>query len=223
VDFGLTEEQKMLRESARNFLESKCPASLVKEMDEDERGYSPQLWREMAQLGWPGLIFPGKYGGASGTFLDLVILLEETGRALLPSPLLTTILGGIITLETGSEAQKAAMLPGIINGDIILSLALTEPSQRRPDIPMVTRVVTQKGHYLVNGTKLFAPIARAADYLVCAARTNDSAEADDGITCFIIDAKSPGITYTPLKTMARDKQYEVLLDNVGVPAENIRG
>jgi alkylation response protein AidB-like acyl-CoA dehydrogenase len=100
---------------------------------------------------------------------------------------------------------------------------LTEPSQRRPSRSTVTRAIEQKGQYLINGTKLFVPMAHVADYLICAARTNDSTETSDGITSFIIDARSSGITYTPLKTMGRDKQCEVLLDNVAVPAENILG
>jgi alkylation response protein AidB-like acyl-CoA dehydrogenase len=175
----------------------------------------------MARLGWQGLVFPGRYGGGEGTFLDLVILLEETGRALLPSPLLTTILGGMTILEAGSEELKKALLPGIINGDIIISLALTEPSTRYPGRPMATRAVAQDGRYIVNGTKLFSPMAQTADYLLCSVRTNESNEVDDGISIFIIDAKNSGITCTPLKTMGRDKQYEVLLKDVVVPAGNI--
>jgi alkylation response protein AidB-like acyl-CoA dehydrogenase len=223
MDFGLTEEQKILRKSARDFLENECPASVVKAMAEDEKGYSPQLWRKMAQLGWHGLVFPGQYGGGEGTFLDLIILFEETGRALLTSPLLTTILGGTIILDAGSEEQKAELLPGIINGDIIISLAMIEPSMRYPSRSMATRAVMQNGRYIINGTKLFVPMAHVADYLICAARKNNGVKDEDGITSFIIDAKSNGITYIPLKTMGHNKQYEVLLDNVAVPAGNILG
>ena len=93
----------MLRKSARDFLKSECPASLVKEMAEDEKGYSLELWQKMALVGWQGLIFPDRYGGGGASFLDLVILLEETGRALLPSPLLSTVLGGVAILEYVSE------------------------------------------------------------------------------------------------------------------------
>jgi alkylation response protein AidB-like acyl-CoA dehydrogenase len=223
MDFGLTEEQKILRKSARDFLEVECPASVVKKMAEDEKGYSPQLWQKMARLGWQGLVFPGQYGGGGGTFLDLIILLEETGRALLPGPLLTTILGGTIILESGSEGQKAGLLPGIINGDIIISLALTEPSMRYPGSSLATRAVARNGRYIINGVKLFVPMAHVADYLICAARTNGDVKKDNGITSFIIDAKSPGITYTQLKTMGYDTQYEVLFDNLAVLAENILG
>jgi alkylation response protein AidB-like acyl-CoA dehydrogenase len=223
MDFSLPEEQKMLRKSARDFLETEYPASLVKEMAEDERGYSPELWQKMARLGWQGLLFPEQYGGSAGTFLDLVILLEETGRALLPGSLLPTIIGGMIILEAGSEEQKAELIPAITRGDIKLSLAVTEPSMRYPGSSMTTKAIAQDGRYIVNGTKLFVPMAHVADYLICAARTNDNAEVDDGITLFIINSKSPGINCTPLKTMGYDIQCEIMLNNVAVPVENILG
>jgi alkylation response protein AidB-like acyl-CoA dehydrogenase len=223
MDFSLTEEQKMLRKSARDFLESECPASLVREMAEDERGYSPELWQKMAGLGWQGLLFPNRYSGGDGTFLDLVILLEETGRVLLPSPFLTTILGGILILDTGSEKQKAELLPSIIRGDVILSLALAEPSMQHLSNSMTTRALVQNGSYIINGTKLFVSKAQEADYLICAARTDNSTKASEVVTLFIISSESPGITYTSLKTMGCDKQYEVLFDNVAIPAVNILG
>jgi alkylation response protein AidB-like acyl-CoA dehydrogenase len=223
MDFSLTEEQKMLKKSARDFLKSECPTLLVKEMASDEKGYSPQLWQKMARMGWQGLVFPGRYDGGDGAFLDLIILLEETGRVLLPGPLLATILGGMMVLEYGSAEQKDALLPGIANGDVIISLALTEPWMRHPNNLMKTRAVAQDGNYIINGVKLFAPMALAANYLILAAGTNGGTEADDGITSFIIDAKSAGITYTELKTMGRNKQYEVQLENAVVPAGNILG
>lgn len=219
MDFSLTEEQKILRKSARDFLKSECPSSLVKEMAEDEKGYSPSLWQKMARLGWQGLVFPERYNGGGGSFLDLVVLLEETGRVLLPGPLVPTILGGLFVLECGSEEQKAALLPGIIKGDIIFSLALSEPSMRCPGKSLATRAVEQDGIYVINGMKLFVPMAHTADYFICTAGTNES----DGITCFLIDSKSEGITCTPLKTMGRDKQFEVGFENVKVSAGNILG
>ena len=223
MDFSLTEEQKMLRKSARDFLESECPVSQVREMAGDEKGYSPQLWQKMARLGWQGLLFPGRYGGGDGTFLDLVVLLEETGRFLLPVPLLPAVLSGAIILKAGNEKQKARLLPSLISGDLILSLAFTEPSMRYLNSSMATGAVFRNDHYVINGTKLFVPMARGAGYLLCAARTGDTSSAADGVTLFIIDSQSAGISYTPLKTMGRDKQYEVSFNNVMVPAENILG
>jgi 3-oxocholest-4-en-26-oyl-CoA dehydrogenase beta subunit len=223
MDFNFTEEQKMLRSSARDFLKSECPPSLVKEMAADEKGYSLQVWQNMARMGWQGLIFPEQYGGGEGNFLDLVVLLEETGRALLPGPLLPAILGGVIILECGNEEQKSTFLPGIINGDSVISLALNEPSARCPASSVETRAVLQSDRYILNGLKLFVPMAHVADYFICNARTSDSIDTGDGITNFLISAKSEGITSTPLKTMGRDKQFEVRFDNVAVPVGNILG
>jgi 3-oxocholest-4-en-26-oyl-CoA dehydrogenase beta subunit len=221
MDFSLTEDQKMLRKSARDFLKRECPASLVKEISLDEKGYSTCLWQKMAGLGWQSLVFPAAYNGGGGTFLDLVILLEETGRVLLPGPLLSTVLGGLMVLDCGNEKQKNNLLPGIVNGDIILSLALSEPSMRYPGRLMATRAVERNGGYLINGVKLFVPLAPAADYLICPAATGN--DINPGITCFIISAKSQGLSFTPLKTLGKDAQFEVCFDNVSVPAENILG
>src|SRR4030043_1784329 len=110
MDLSLSEQQEMLRKMARDFLTTECPTKLVRDMEEDEKGYVPELWRKMARLGWQGLPFPEQYGGGDGSFLDLVVLLEEMGRALLPGPFFTTvILGGAAILKAGSEEQKAAL------------------------------------------------------------------------------------------------------------------
>ena len=106
MDFTLSEQQEMLRKSARGFLASECPKTLVRKMFDDERGYPPELWRKMAELGWMGIIFPGEYGGGGGSFVDLVLLLEEMGRACLPGPFLSTVVGSLAILEAGNEKQK---------------------------------------------------------------------------------------------------------------------
>jgi len=102
MDFTFSKEQKLLRQSIRDFLTRECESTLVREMEEDERGYTPELWRGMADLGWMGLIFPEKYGGTEGDFLDLVVMMEEMGRACLPGPFFSTVvLGGLTILEAG--------------------------------------------------------------------------------------------------------------------------
>ena len=104
MDFGLSEGQKMLKQTARDFLVAECPSSLVKEMASDDRGYTAELWRKMAELGWMGLAFPVEYGGTGGSFLDLAVLLGEMGRACLPGPFFpTVVLGGMTILELGNE------------------------------------------------------------------------------------------------------------------------
>jgi alkylation response protein AidB-like acyl-CoA dehydrogenase len=224
MDLGLSEEQEMLKTSARNFLQKECPKKLVKQLDESDEGYSPELWQRIAGLGWLGLMFPDEYGGSGGSFLDLVVLLEEMGYNILPGPFFSTVvLGGLTTLAAGNKEQKRELLPGIASGEIILTLALTEPSVGYDASSVKTTAVAHNGEYMINGTKLFVPDANVADLLLCVARTKEAKNPEDGITIFLVDAKSPGVECTLLKTLARDKQCEVLFNNAGVPKENILG
>jgi len=225
VDPRLSEEQEILRKSARDFLTEKCPKTLVREMEKDEKGYSPQLWKEIADLGWLGLAFPEEYGGGSMSFLDLAILLEEMGRALFPGPFFSTVmLGGLPILDIGSDRQKEKYLPDIISGKTIFTMALTEASGKYDVASVKTKATADNNNYIISGTKLFIPDASVADYFLCVARTDDKAKkAEDGITIFIVDATSPGISKTVLDTIARDKQCEVVFDKVKVPGENILG
>ena len=224
MDLGLSEEQEMLKTSARDFLAKECPKKLVRELDESEEGYSPELWQKMAALGWMGLVLPGEYDGSDGSFLDLVILLEEMGYNILPGPFFSTVvLGGLPILDAGNEEQKQKYLPGIASGEAIFTLALTEPSASYDAASIVTRAVTHNGEYVISGTKLFVPDAHIADYFLCVARSKEGTNAEDGITIFLVDARSPGVTCTLLKTLAHDKQCEIVLDSVSVPRENILG
>ena len=225
MDPRLSEEQEILQKSARDFLTQKCPRSLVREMENDEKGYSQHLWREMADLGWMGLIFPEKYGGGDMSFLDLAVLLEEMGRVLLPGPYFSTVvLGGLPVLDLGTDAQKKKYLPGIINGKTIFTMALTEAGGKYTASAVETRAVADGDNYIINGTKMFVPDANVADCFLGITRTDDkSKNPENGITIFIVDAGSPGITTTQLKTIARDKQCEVVFKDVKVPEENILG
>jgi len=227
MDLDFTEEQVMFRTTARDFMARECPSTLVRELEESERGYSPELWRKVADLGWLGLTFPEKYGGISGNCLDLAILYDEMGRALFSSPHLpTVVLGGHAVLECGSGHQKKEFLPRIAGGELLLSLALTEPAIKYQPLAIATRAVAQGDDYVIKGIKLFVPNANVADYLVCVARTGDGQALERGMTLFLVDAHSPGLTCTPLKTISEighDKQFEVIFDNVKVPKRNILG
>jgi alkylation response protein AidB-like acyl-CoA dehydrogenase len=225
MDPRLSEEQEILQKSAHDFLTEKCPKSLVRELEKDKKGYSPQLWKEVADLGWIGLAFPEKYGGSGMSFLDLAILLEEMGKACFPGPFFSTVVvGGLPILDAGSEEQKQKYLPQITSGKAIFALALTEASGKYEAGSIKTRAIADKNGYVINGTKLFIPDAYVADYFLCVARTDDKAKKpEDGISVFIVDSKSPGIRTTVLKTIARDKQCELVFDHVKVPKENILG
>lgn len=220
MDFSLNEEQKILKNTARDFFEKECPKSLVKEMLKDELGYSPQLWKKMADLGWMCLVLDPGYGGIGGSFLDLTLLMEEMGRALLPGPFFSTvILGSLTILEAGDEEARQKLLPAIAAGDLILTLALTEPDGCYSQEGIKTEAVKKGEDYVINGTKLFIPDAHIAQYIICVARTGGIGE----ITLFLVDSKSSGLTITPLLTIAGDKQSEVIFNNVKIPPGHILG
>lgn len=221
MDLGLTEEQQMLRDFARDFLEKECPEEYVREMEEDPQGYQPGVWAKMAEQGWMGLIVPEQYGGVGMGFLDLMVLTEEFGRALVPGPFLPTAVATIALLEAASEEQKQALLPAVAAGEQVWTLAFTEPSARF-DAEGVALTATAEGDaYVLNGTKLFVRDSHVADNLVVVARTGGQGE--DGISLFVVDAKTAGIAHQPIVTIASDKQFSVSFDNVRVPASNRLG
>ena len=224
MDLGLTEIQQMLKNSAREFLSQECPLTLVREMEEDERGYTEELWRQIAGLGWTGIAFPEQYGGTGGSFLDLAVLLEEIGRSLTPGPFFSTVvLGGFTVLDAGTDAQKQRILPGICNGQLLMTLALTEASATYEPWGIETTATREGDGYRINGQKLFVPDAHAASIILVAARTTQSEDPAQGITLFFVNADTPGLTVNQLSTISSDRQCEVTLDNVSVTAQAVLG
>ena len=224
MDFTLTELQEMLRTSARDFLKTNCPKKLVREMAKDEKGYTTELWRQMGEMGWMGLIIPEEYGGAGGSFLDLVVLLEEMGRACLPGPFFSTVvLGGLTILEAGNTEQKKELLPKLAEGRLLLTLAITEESAKYTADGIQIRAKQSGNEFVIQGTKLFVPDAHVSDYIICAARTKETGIPEDGITLFMVDTQNPGVICNMLNTIAGDKQCEVIFDNVKVSTRNILG
>ncbi|MGD9934716.1 MAG: acyl-CoA dehydrogenase family protein [Dehalococcoidia bacterium] len=205
MDLGLSEEQELLKNSAREFLEKECPEEHVRAMEEDERGYSPDLWKKMADLGWHGLMVPEEHGGAGFSFLDLCVLIEEFGRALVPGPFIPNQACVASLMLAGTAAQQAKYLPKIADGTQIHTYAITEPSGRwdREGITMKASADNK-----LSGTKLFVPDANVADYLHVLANAPDGS-----IKSYVIARTAPGVSVTVLKTIASDKQAEVVLDN----------
>jgi len=224
MDLGLSEEQGLLKNAARDFLEKECPDTFVREMEEDERGYTPEFWQKMAAQGWQGIVIPEQYGGTGMSFTDLIVLLEEFGRALVPGPFISTVvLSATPILEAGTEEQKQQFLPKIAAGDLIMTLALTEPSAKWDADGVAMPAKAEGESFILSGTKLFVPDAHVTDYMLVAARTKESASPEDGITLFLVDSKSAGIEFTVLKTIAADKQCEVAFNEVRVPKANVLG
>jgi alkylation response protein AidB-like acyl-CoA dehydrogenase len=223
MDLRFTEAQEILRKMARDFLTTECPKTLVRELEKSEKGYSPQLWKKMAELGWMGLIIPEKYDGMGYTFQDLTVLLEEIGRNILPGPLICTITSIFPIIEAGTEEQKKEFLPKIARGELILTTALLEV-EGAFNASGITVSATPKGEdFVINGTKLFVEMAHVANYIICATRTKNEASPEKGITLFIVDSNAPGIHCEVIPTMAEDRQCEVRLENVTVSKKNILG
>ena len=224
MDLGLSETQQMLKNSAREFLSQECQPTLVREMEEDAKGHSPQLWQQMTGLGWTGLAFPEEYGGAGGDFLDLAILIEEMGRALVPGSFFSTVvLGGLTVWDVGNTDQRQDLLPNICQGQIIMTLALTEPSASFEPSGIQVGARRDGDDYIIDGTKLFVPDALVADGLIVVARTSQHENPASGITNFLVPTTSLGVNISPLDTVADDKQCEVVLDQVRVPESAILG
>ena len=224
MNLGFNETQQMLKNSAREFLARECQPTLVRAMEEDEQGYPPRLWQQMVEIGWTGLAFPEEYGGTGGGFLDLAVLLEEMGRALVPGPFFSTVvLGGLTVMDAGSDAQKQDLLPRICQGQMFMTLALTESSATFKPRGVRTQATREGDDYVINGTKLFVSDAHVSNAMIVAARTSQSADASAGITSFLVPTSSPGIEMSLLHTLASDKQCEVVFDNVRVPASSVLG
>jgi len=226
MDFTYTDDQKMLKEAARRFLAGACPnVEWYLEMEKDEKGFTPELWKGMAELGWMGILFPEEYGGIGGGMLDMVTLMEEMGYAALPGPYFSTVIfGGCMILSAGSEAQKQEFLPKIAEGGLRMTLALTEPATTQFNPALITVKAKAEGDgWVIDGTKLFVPDANVSDWMVVAARTAGKDTDKDGISLFLVETKAPGVGITLLKTVAGDKQCEVVFDKVKVPKGALLG
>jgi alkylation response protein AidB-like acyl-CoA dehydrogenase len=219
MDFNLSSDQELIKNTARKFLEKECPKVRVRELMADEKGYDPEVWRQMAELGWMGLALAEEYGGFGGGLLDLALVFEEMGRALLPSPFFLTTVSALAITAFGNAEQKDKYLPPLAEGKSLWSLALTEAdgSNDPSDIRLSARAEGE--NFVLDGTKLFVPYGHEADSFLVVARTNPG----DGLTIFTVDAATPGIEKKKLPTTARDQQWEIYFSQVRIPGGNILG
>src|SRR5437667_9092816 len=212
----------MLRRSARGFLAKECGPKVVRRVMESADGFDAALWKKISDLGWTALGVPEEYGGV-GTFLDLIVVLEEAGRALLPGPFFSTMgLAVPVLIEAGTEAQKKDALGAIASGSAKATLAFTEPSGRWDAGSVALSAKQMGGGWQLDGVKLFVPDAGAADYMVVAARSRG--EGEDGITLFLVKGRPKGMTVTPLETLDMTRRWsEVRFEGVRLDADAVMG
>ncbi|HEV8457165.1 MAG TPA: acyl-CoA dehydrogenase family protein [Methylomirabilota bacterium] len=219
MNFGFNEEQELLRSTARKFFENECASQVVRTLMETPEGVTPALWSKLAEQGWLGLTYPEAYDGMGLGLVDLVVLMEEMGRAVVPGPYFSAVLlGGGIIVEAGSEAQKKEWLPKIAGGQARVTLAWMEPSAELGPDGITLAALEKGGTYTLSGTKLFVHDAHTADAIVVAARTGKSGA--DGISLFLVPKAANGLTVTLLPTMDQTRKLcEVTLKDVSLGAD----
>ncbi len=219
MNFSFTDDQTLLKNSARALLDEHCKPEHVRAMQEDTRGYGEVLWGDMAKLGWLGLPFPEQYGGAGLGLVELALLHEEMGRVAYPGPFLATVvLGGLPLLLAGSAAQKEKWLPAIASGRARLTAALQEDSLDWDPASTATTAAPAGAGWTISGVKRFVPWAQAADAVLVPARTLE------GVSLFLMDPKAAGVTLRPTTGMDLTTRWsEITLDRVTVGADALVG
>jgi alkylation response protein AidB-like acyl-CoA dehydrogenase len=202
VNFAFNEEQEELRKTVRQFLEAKSSEATVRELMDTETGFDPAVWQQMGeQLGLQGLIVPEEFGGSGYGYIELVVVLEEMGRALLCAPFFSTVaLAANTLIHSGDEAAKSNYLPGIASGETIATVAFTEENGRWDEAGITATATADGDTFKLNGTKMYVLDGHTANLLIVAART------DAGVTLFAVDGDAPGVTRTPLATMDQTRK-----------------
>jgi alkylation response protein AidB-like acyl-CoA dehydrogenase len=216
MNFAFTDEQDELRKIVRSFLEAKSPESAVREQMETERGYDDAVWAQMAeQMGLQGLHIPEEYGGSGFSYVELGIVLEEMGRALLCAPFFSTVvLAANTLLHCGDEAAKKDYLPGIASGETVATVAFTEPSGKWDESGIEMEATAAGDGHTLTGTKMYVLDGRVADLILVAART------PAGVSLFAVDGEVEGLTRTPLSTMDQTRK-QAKLEFANTPARLI--
>jgi alkylation response protein AidB-like acyl-CoA dehydrogenase len=219
MDFGFTEEQQILRAEVRKFLDANAALDEVRRLMETPEGNSPALWREMAELGWLGLLVPEALGGAGLGWVDLTVVLEECGRTLFPSPLLASNLAVQALRENGSREQQERWLPNVVDGSRLFSVALLESSDALSPDGVQLRAERTAGRWTLHGEKLFVPDACSATDFVVSARCG---EEPDAVALFVVDRDAPGLGVEAMPSLDATKRMGRLgLDGVEVPEASL--
>ena len=225
MDIGFTEEQELLRETARRLLENQCETQFVRQLMAEPAAVTDEFWQKLAEQGWLGIVYPEDDGGSGLGLVDLVVLMEEMGRAVMPGPFLSTVLlGGGVIAEAGTPAQRRRWLPEIAAGNAKAALAWTEPNLRWDAAGIMSRAREAGGGYTLSGTKLFVGDAHLADIIAVAARTRDGSTMEDGVSLFLVPRDAAGLAIRRLPSVDETRKLcEVSFDNVAVPAAALLG
>jgi alkylation response protein AidB-like acyl-CoA dehydrogenase len=218
-----SEEELMVKNAAREFLEAESPASLARAVEQDERGYSLELWEKMASLGWFGISLPETHGGGGLPVTYLGLIIEECGRAIAPVPMHSTSTASLAVAKFGDPQQRQDILPRVARGELIMTFAVQEQDPRlRPDA-IQCRGEVDGDSLVISGVKHFIDNYSAAELMVMAVRTAARSDANQGITLVVVPTNAVGISETRLTTLAKDSQSKLDLNGVRVPLGNVIG
>jgi alkylation response protein AidB-like acyl-CoA dehydrogenase len=225
MDISLTKAQQDIAKEARRFLTKECPFDYVQEMYADEKGFTDDIWKKMTEMDWMAMRIPEAYGGLEMDQMDINIVLEEMGRAVMPGPFFSTVmLAGEAIIEAGNESQKKRYLSAIGDGKLCGTLALHEPDGGADPGYIRLEARPDGNDFILNGTKLFVPDAHATDIMVCAARSRNDEDASRGITLFLVETGADGVSLSLLPTMDGTRKLSAVeFANVRVSAESILG
>jgi len=212
MDLDFSEEQQVLRDMVRAVCAEHAPLAVVRRMEDDPTGYTPELWKPLGELGLLGLLIPDAYGGSEQTLVEAAIVYEELGRSLAPSPhFASSVMSAGVLLRAGSAAQRSEWLPRLAAGEAVVVPAWHEPGRGFGEVGVALRAERDGDGWRLTGAKRHVPFARAATRLLVLAR------APEGVTLFGVDPDAPGVTLTQQRSLASDTQYRVDLEGVRVP------
>jgi alkylation response protein AidB-like acyl-CoA dehydrogenase len=225
MDIGFSDEQQLLRDTARKFLDSECPTPYVRQRMVTDAAVTPEFWAQLAENGWLGINYAEEDGGSGLGSVDLVVLMEEMGRAVMPGPFFATaLLGGAAIAAAGSAVQRREWLPQIAEGKTKATLAVTEPNARWDATGITATAREERGGFVLSGTKFFVPDAHLADVAVIAARTRDGSSMEDGVSLFLVPKCAAGLGIKRLPSIDETRKLcEITLDNVQVPVTALLG
>jgi 3-oxocholest-4-en-26-oyl-CoA dehydrogenase beta subunit len=224
IDLTLDEHQQLLQRSAHDLFRRYCTPEAIRDVEADGPGYQPEVWEEMARLGWLGITIPEAYGGSGGSFLDLYPIYEEMGRFIVPSPHLDTVaVAGDLILRAGSEEHREVLLPAISRGRCVIALATVEADGAFGPRSVTLPAERRGDGYVLAGTKLLVAYAPTADRFLVTARTSNGSAGNGGVSLLLVDAHAPGVVCTPMPNIAGQPLYAVSFEDVAVPADALVG
>ena len=221
MDISFNEDQQLLHETALSFALSAMTPARIRELEETDAGFDAAVWKQMAEMGWAGAVFPEQYGGAGASPVELALIVEALGQGAIPSPIFSTVIeAGLLLLDAGSAAQRDSWLPRIAAGDAILTTAISESGGGLRPEEIKTRIIPSGNGFTLSGTKLFVRDAGTAEAIICAGR---SGENPSDLTLVMVPRGISGLRLRRMRAAGGESLWEATFDNVALDADAIVG